>query len=88
MCLAGFGVLWALRRHGFQKGWLFAVYLVFAGVERLLIEQIRHNPVLDFGVFRCTQAEVIAVALILAGAVATAMLSRRAPALVKRGQAG
>lgn len=81
MCIAGFGLLWALRRHAFARGWLFAVYLVLAGIERLLVEQIRHNPVLDFGVFRCTQAEVIAVVLILAGAVATAMLSRRAPAL-------
>lgn len=87
MCLAGFGLLWALRRHGFQKGWLFAVYLVLAGIERLLIEQIRHNPVLDFGMFRCTQAEVIAVLLIVGGAVATAMLSRRVPACAQRGQA-
>ncbi|GGX79117.1 prolipoprotein diacylglyceryl transferase [Massilia dura] len=80
MCIALFGVLWALRRHGFQKGWLFAVYLVCAGIERLLIEQIRHNPVLDFGVFRCTQAEVIAVLLILCGLAATALLARRQPA--------
>jgi phosphatidylglycerol---prolipoprotein diacylglyceryl transferase len=77
MCLAGFGALWAMRRHGFQKGWLFAVYLVLAGVERLLIEQIRHNPVLDFGVFHCTQAEVIAVLLIVGGIAATALLTRR-----------
>ncbi|HEX8606062.1 MAG TPA: prolipoprotein diacylglyceryl transferase [Pseudoduganella sp.] len=80
MCIGLFAVLWALRRHGFQKGWLFAVYLVFAGIERLLIEQIRHNPVLDFGVLRCTQAEVIAMLLILCGVVATALLARRQPA--------
>jgi len=80
MCIGLFAVLWALRRHGFQKGWLFAVYLVFAGVERLLIEQIRHNPVLDFGMFRCTQAEVIAMLLILCGTVAAALLARRQPA--------
>lgn len=87
MCFIGFGLLWALRRHDFQKGWLFAVYLVLAGIERLLIEQIRHNPVLDFGVFRCTQAEVIAVLLIVAGCVGTALLARRASAAGKTGQA-
>ncbi|WP_338758843.1 prolipoprotein diacylglyceryl transferase [Massilia sp. METH4] len=87
MCFAGFGVLWALRRHSFQKGWLFGVYLVLAGIERLLIEQIRHNPVLDFGVFRCTQAEVIAVLLIVGGVAGTALLARRLPAAGRTGQA-
>ncbi|WBS04764.1 prolipoprotein diacylglyceryl transferase [Pseudoduganella sp. SL102] len=87
MCMAGFGLLWALRRHGFQAGWLFAVYLVCAGIERLLIEQIRHNPVLDFGVFHCTQAEAVAVLLIVGGAAGVALLSRRGSAAARRRQA-
>lgn len=41
MALACFGVLWALRRHPFQADWLFSAYLLLAGMERLLIEQIR-----------------------------------------------
>jgi phosphatidylglycerol:prolipoprotein diacylglycerol transferase len=78
MGLACFGVLWALRKHPFQAGWLFAVYLLMAGAERLLIEQIRVNPVLDFGAIHATQAEMIAVALIGLGVAGIAVLSRRA----------
>ena len=63
LALVYFGVLWAVRKHPFRMGWLFSLYLVLAGVERLLIEQIRVNPVLDvFGVM-ATQAQMIAVPL-------------------------
>lgn len=78
MGLLCFGVLWALRKHPFQAGWLFALYLLMAGVERLLIEQIRVNPVLDMGAFHATQAEMIAVALIGFGLAGLAVLGRRA----------
>ena len=77
MALVCFGVLWAIRRHPFRMGWLFSVYLILAGVERLLIEQIRVNPVLDvFGVM-ATQAQMIAVTLIVLGAIGTLALARR-----------
>jgi phosphatidylglycerol:prolipoprotein diacylglycerol transferase len=77
MAAACFAVLWALRRHPFQAGWLFSLYLLLAGVERLLVEQIRVNPVLDFGFVHATQAEMIAAALITAGVAGLALLSRR-----------
>ncbi|MDQ1922376.1 prolipoprotein diacylglyceryl transferase [Massilia pseudoviolaceinigra] len=80
MALACFALLWALRRHAFRSGWLFSVYLVLAGLERLLIEQIRVNPVLDFGGIQASQAEIVAVALALAGLAGLAMLSRRTDA--------
>ncbi|NBB85452.1 MAG: prolipoprotein diacylglyceryl transferase [Bacteroidetes bacterium] len=64
-----FAVLWVARRHPFRSGWLFSLYLVLAGGERLLIEQIRVNVTFDlFGVM-ATQAEVISVGLMVAGAV-------------------
>jgi phosphatidylglycerol:prolipoprotein diacylglycerol transferase len=84
MGLAAFGVLWTLRRHPFRPGWLFAVYLLLAGVERLLIEQIRVNPVLRIGAMQVTQAEIIASMLIVAGAVSVAMLARRPQATSKQ----
>jgi phosphatidylglycerol:prolipoprotein diacylglycerol transferase len=67
-----FGGLWALRRHPFRAGWLFSLYLVLNGAERILIEQIRVNP--EYALFGLTptQAEIIAVLLILAGAVGLA----------------
>jgi phosphatidylglycerol:prolipoprotein diacylglycerol transferase len=77
MGLACFALLWALRKHPYQIGWLFSVYLALAGIERLLIEQIRVNPVFDFGGLHLTQAELIAFALIVLGLVGVATLSRR-----------
>lgn len=79
MALALFGVLWALRKHPFQAGWLFSVYLVLAGAERLLIEQIRVNPVFKVAGVAATQAEMIAVGLIAAGLLGAALLGRRRP---------
>ncbi|MCU6499480.1 prolipoprotein diacylglyceryl transferase [Rugamonas sp. A1-17] len=72
-----FALLWALRKHAFGIGWLFSVYLMLAGVERLLIEQIRVNPVFNVAGLHATQAEMIAVALILLGTIGTVILSLR-----------
>lgn len=76
MAFICFAILWALRKHPFQTGWLFSVYLILAGAERLLIEQIRVNPPYHFAGFQATQAEIIAVTLIALGAVGVAWLSR------------
>ena len=70
-------MLWALRKHPFKTGWLFSVYLLLAGVERLLIEQIRVNPVLQFGPVHATQAQIISVVLIASGVIGIALMSRR-----------
>lgn len=87
-CLVLFAILWRVRRHPHRAGWLFALYLVFAGIERLLIEQIRINNQLHLGWnLQATQAEVIAGALIAGGAIALAMtLVRLAPANRPSGQ--
>jgi phosphatidylglycerol:prolipoprotein diacylglycerol transferase len=77
MALACFGLLWVLRKHPRRTGWLFSVYLLLAGSERLLIEQLRINPVFDLGVVRATQAEMIATALIALGLAGMALLGRR-----------
>jgi phosphatidylglycerol:prolipoprotein diacylglycerol transferase len=76
MAGACFLVLQRLRRHPFQPGWLFGLYLLLAGAERLLIEQIRINPKLDFVVARATQAEFISVLLIGAGVLTLLVRSR------------
>ncbi|MES2742837.1 MAG: prolipoprotein diacylglyceryl transferase [Pseudomonadota bacterium] len=79
MGLACFVLLWSVRKHRHAKGWLFSLYLLLAGAERLLIEQVRVNPVFDIGLTRATQAEIIATALIAFGGVGLALLWRRAP---------
>jgi len=77
MGLACFALLWALRKHPFRNGWLFSVYLLLAGAERMLIEQIRVNPVFDIGGLHATQAELIAAVLIVLGLAGIAILGRR-----------
>ena len=79
MALACFALLWSLRKHRFQAGWLFSIYLLLAGAERFLIEQIRVNPVLQFGSVHATQAELIAVTLFACGLIGMVLCGRRAP---------
>jgi phosphatidylglycerol:prolipoprotein diacylglycerol transferase len=65
--LALFGVLRWLRGPGQRPGYLFSVYLLLAGFERLLIEKIRVNPRHDWLGIGATQAEIISMALIVGG---------------------
>jgi phosphatidylglycerol:prolipoprotein diacylglycerol transferase len=41
LMLAAFFVLWVWRRRPKPIGWLFGAYLIFAGIERFLIEIVR-----------------------------------------------
>jgi phosphatidylglycerol:prolipoprotein diacylglycerol transferase len=56
-------VLWHLRDR-YRPGVLFAIYLVIAGVERLLIEFIRRNDEVLIGL---TQAQLVSVVMTAAG---------------------
>ncbi len=73
--LAAFAVLWMLRRRVAGTGWLFGLYLVFAGTERFLVEFLRAKDDRFFGPF--TVAQVTSVALVLAGAYIWATLYRQ-----------
>ena len=63
MAIASFA-LWRLR-DALRPGLLFAVYLVFAGAERLLVEFIRRNEDVALGL---TTAQLLSVAMIVLGA--------------------
>lgn len=67
MSLLIFSILWLLRRRFKTPLQLFGVYLIFNGLERFLIEQIRVNTKYDFGFIQPTQAELISTGLIIAG---------------------
>ena len=67
MSLIIFGVLWLLRRKLHISGQLFAIYLVFNGLERGLIEQIRVNNLMSFLGMQITQAQLISTLLIIGG---------------------
>ncbi|MDP4242947.1 MAG: prolipoprotein diacylglyceryl transferase [Bacteroidota bacterium] len=73
-CLIAFALIWRYRvKYETQYGKLFSITLVVMGVERLLIEFIRINP-LYAGL---SMAQWISIAMILAGGVALAL--RRPP---------
>ncbi|MCS6991687.1 MAG: prolipoprotein diacylglyceryl transferase [Chitinophagales bacterium] len=74
-----FGVLWALRTRLTKPGMLFSLYLIFAGIERLLIEQIRVNIKYHIIGLEVTQAEIISVLIILAGVAGLWLAARRRP---------
>ncbi len=78
MCTFLFFVLWALRKRVKLAGRLAAIYLIFNGVERFLIEKIRVNVTYDLP-FNPTQAEIISVMLIIFGIILYVMAPKLQP---------
>ncbi len=72
-----FAVLWSLRTHPFKAGWLSSLTVLFFGVERLLIEQIRVNNLFDLFGMQVTQAEIISVIMILLGIIGLGITTRK-----------
>lgn len=64
-----FAFLWSIRKTHYKTGFLFSVYLLLSGFERLLIEKIRINSEYHLWGMSFTQAEFISTALIIAGVV-------------------
>ena len=60
-----FFMLWRIREHGHQKGWLFMLWLGCAGVERFLVEFLRAKDDRFFGVL--TVAQIISLAIVAVG---------------------
>jgi phosphatidylglycerol:prolipoprotein diacylglycerol transferase len=67
MALSIAWALWLLRFHKHRPGYLFSLFLLFAGFERMLIEKIRVNVRYDLLGAYVTQAEAISFLLIIAG---------------------
>ena len=66
-------VLWRLR-DSLRPGLVFALYLVFAGTERFLVEFLRRNEPVALGL---TTPQFQSLALLLAGAVWLGVAARR-----------
>lgn len=67
LCSLLFFLLWGLRKRLTPAGSIFALYLVLNGMERFFIEKIRVNNRMDLFGLHPTQAEVIAVGMVLVG---------------------
>lgn len=78
LCLLLTGILLFLRNKLKAPGMLFAVYLVFNGLERFFIEKIRVNTRYDILGFHPTQAELISSILILSGIALFIILNKKA----------
>jgi len=59
--------LWRRRQHGHAVGWLFGWYLVFAGLERFLVEFLRAKDDRLLGAF--TLAQAASVGLVVVGVI-------------------
>ncbi len=68
-----FALLWKLRTVPKQAGWLFFVYLILQATGRFSVELIRLNPPVLFGL---SEAQVIAVAMMLIGVVGLWRISK------------
>jgi phosphatidylglycerol---prolipoprotein diacylglyceryl transferase len=66
LMLAAFFVLWTWRTRARPVGWLFGAYLVFAGIERFLVEILRAKDDRLLGPF--TLAQLTSVVLVAVGA--------------------
>jgi phosphatidylglycerol---prolipoprotein diacylglyceryl transferase len=71
-----FAILWSLRKRGRPVGWLFGLYLIFAGIERFLVEILRAKDDRFLGPF--TLAQLTSVIIVAIG-VALIYRWRRAP---------
>jgi len=69
----GAWILWQLRDR-VRAGVLFAIYLVYAGCERFLVEFVRRNTDEGLGL---TTAQLESLAMMIAGAVWIAVVIRR-----------
>jgi prolipoprotein diacylglyceryl transferase len=66
-----FIILWVIRKKIHIPGMLFTIYLIFNGIERFLIEQIRINPKYHFLGIDASQAQIISTLLIISGLIST-----------------
>ena len=77
MGLIIFLILWRLRKHPHEAGWLFGLWLVFAGLERMIVEVFRAKDDRFFGPF--TLAQLISVVVLLLGVHLLRSRARPAP---------
>jgi phosphatidylglycerol---prolipoprotein diacylglyceryl transferase len=79
-CTLLFLFLWGIRKRVKVPGVIFGVYLILNGLERFVIEKIRVNYLYNILGFHPSQAQIIALLLVAAGAVFIVYNVRRSKA--------
>jgi len=82
ICTLFFLFLWAIRRKIKIPYIMFGIYLFLNGAERFMIETIRVNKTYATGGFYLSQAEIIALVLMLAGILLVAFASIKKKMLI------
>jgi phosphatidylglycerol:prolipoprotein diacylglycerol transferase len=72
-----FFLLWRIRRHDHQPGWLFMLWLALAGMERFLVEFLRAKD--DRFIGALTLAQVLSLAIVAVGVAGMLRTRRAAP---------
>jgi prolipoprotein diacylglyceryltransferase len=76
ICTILFLFLWAIRRQIKTPFVLFGIYLTINGVERFMVESIRVNKTYAILGMHPSQAQIIAIFLILSGLI-TILLAKK-----------
>jgi len=71
-----FAILWSMRKREHPAGSLIFWYMVLAGAARFLVEFVRINPRVFYGL---SEAQLIAFGMVVVGAVALAVSAKRKP---------
>jgi phosphatidylglycerol:prolipoprotein diacylglycerol transferase len=79
----GAWILWQLRDR-VRTGVLFALYLLYAGAERFLVEFLRRNDASTLGL---TSAQLESLGMMIAGAIWIAVVARRHGGISRPGTA-
>jgi phosphatidylglycerol---prolipoprotein diacylglyceryl transferase len=72
--IIGFLIMWRLRRNNYPDGELFMIYLMLASTFRFIVEFLRLQPKLLFGL---SEAQLIAIALFVAGFIGMRYFDRK-----------
>jgi len=76
VCIVLFTVLWLIRKRINFPGYMFSIYLIFNGIERFFIELIRINETMHLFGIEFTQAELIAILLVIIGTTGLLILPK------------
>jgi phosphatidylglycerol:prolipoprotein diacylglycerol transferase len=71
--IIGFAILWAIRKKPLRDGVLFMIYLMLASTFRFLVEEVRLNPRIAFGL---TEAQLMSAVLFLLAVGGLFLLNR------------
>jgi phosphatidylglycerol:prolipoprotein diacylglycerol transferase len=78
--VAIFALLWSMRKRATFEGQLLCLYLILGGAARFLVEFVRINPRIAWGL---SEAQLISIVMIISGAMAWYLWSRRPRAVME-----